>query len=83
MKTALIGSEADDGESVVWSWTSERGDTALIEWDIAGAFEPAPKVRRAVKPAQSRSIEKPKAPRAVHIASEQREVVVPKEGRKP
>lgn len=83
MKSALIGSETDDGETVVWSWTSESGDTALIEWDVDGAFEAAPKPRMTARPIQSRGVEKPKVSRTVHVMPGQRELVVSKEGRKP
>lgn len=83
MKPALVGSEADDGAVAAWSWTNERGDAVLIEWDVDGTFEPAPKTRMIAKPIQSRGIEKPKVPRAVRVSPERREVVVPKEGRKP
>jgi len=83
MKTALIGSEADDGAVAAWSWTDERGGVALIEWDVDGTFEPAPKTRMIAKPIQSRGIEKPKVTRAIRVSPGQREFVVPKEGRKP
>jgi len=83
MKTALIGSEADAGDVAVWSWTDERGGVALIEWDVDGTFEPAPKTRMIAKSIQSRGIEKPKVMRAVRVQPGRREVVVPKEGRKP
>ena len=81
VKTHLIATEDEADPVICWAWTNAYGGRSLIEWDVVGAFDPAPAIRTASRNDEDRALVKPAAARRVVSASEDRSIAVPREDR--